>query len=200
MKITNITQLRDIYGEAKGRAKSKVLPALEKHGINFINQSPFMILSSVSADGKMDASPRGGQQGFVKVLDKQTILVPDAKGNNRVDSLGNIVETGKVGCLFMVPGIDETLRLNGTCHITTDAEMLAHFAADTKAPITVLVIEIEEVFLHCAKAFMRSKLWDASAQVNPDDFPTMGRMLKDQLGVGELESREDMRKRYAPDL
>lgn len=201
MKIQNETQLRELYGYPKGRAKDKVLMHLEQHAINFINTSPFLVLSTSSNKGKMDASPRGGNSGFVKVLNKTTLVLPDAKGNNRVDSICNIVETGQIGMLFLIPGVDETLRINGTACLSTDLKYLDLFTEEQNTPKACVVIKVEESFLHCAKAFMRSKLWDASAKIERDLFPTMGQMLKDQLGSTENpESREEMIKRYNKDL
>jgi hypothetical protein len=201
MKISSETQLRALYGAPHPRAAMKVLSELDKHAVNFLSKSPFLVLCTTNARGQMDASPKGGEPGFVKVLSAQEICIPDFKGNNRIDGLINLTEVDRIGLLFFIPGIDETLRINGSAEITTDAEMIAMMTVDGKAPITCIVVKVEEVFLHCAKAFMRSKLWDASAQIDPDSFPTMGQMLKDQLkDVEEAESREAMRQRYAKDL
>ncbi|MGB5418860.1 pyridoxamine 5'-phosphate oxidase family protein [Algibacter sp.] len=201
MKIENDAQLRELYGYPKGRAKEKVLSHLEKHGIHFIKNSPFFVMSTSSNEGKADASPRGGVPGFVKVIDDKTLIIPDSKGNNRVDSIGNIVETGRIGLLFLIPGIDETLRINGSAYLSTDIKHLDLFSEGQNPPKACLVVSVEEAFLHCAKAFMRSKLWDASAQIESQSFPTMGKMLKDQLGSKEdPESRDDMIKRYKKDL
>ena len=200
MIIKNESELRKIYGFPKGRAEKKVLQTLEKHSINFIKKSPFVVLSTSNRFGQMDASPRGGEPGFIKIVGNK-LLLPDFKGNNRIDSLINISETNNVGLLFMIPGIDETLRINGTAKISTDVHLLQQFNTKLKSPITCLIISIEEVFLHCAKAFMRSQLWDRSTQIKPDDFPTMGKMLKDQLHSNEIpESRKDMIKRYKENL
>lgn len=200
MILKNESQLREIYGIPKGRAQKKVLTSIEKHGVNFISKSPFMVLSSSSKSGKMDASPRGGKPGFVKVLNNQ-LLIPDSKGNNRIDSLVNISETNSVGLLFMIPGIDETLRVNGKAIITTSNETLSRFSDDKSQPISCIIVTIDEIFLHCAKAFMRSNLWDISSQINSNDFPTMGQMMNDQLNVkGIPETREDMKKRYLENL
>ena len=199
--ITTEQQLRELYGYPKGRAKDKLLRSLEKHTIHFIAHSPFVLISTASAEGSLDCSPRGGAPGFVKILDQQTLLIPDAKGNNRLDSLVNIVETGQVGCLFLIPGVDETLRLNGRAQLTTAPEHLALYNEQRNLPKTCIKIEVQEVFLHCAKAFMRSRLWDAKAQVERSTFPSMGQMLNDQLGdTGPTETREAMVKRYEPDL
>lgn len=201
MKITNQEQLRELYGYPKGRAKDKVLTKLEKHAINFIETSPFLVMSSSSEAGKQDASPRGGSPGFVKILDENTLIIPDAKGNNRVDSISNIIETGRIGLLFLIPGINETLRINGSAGLSTDPAYLKFFSEEQNPPIACIHVTVEESFLHCAKAFMRSKLWDASVQIDKDTFPTIGRMLNDQLGTNkEPETREDMEKRYTKDL
>ena len=201
MKITNISELRELYGFPSGRAKDKVLIELEPHAVHFINNSPFVVVSTIDEKGNMDASPRGGESGFAKILNNSTLLIPDFKGNNRVDSLSNIVETGRIGLLFLIPGIDETLRVNGSASITTSEEILNTFTSDSKAPISCIEVSIEEVFLHCAKAFMRSELWNSKKHLNPKDFPSMGQMLKDQLkSTTEAESREAMIERYSKDL
>ncbi|WP_242204270.1 pyridoxamine 5'-phosphate oxidase family protein [Aestuariivivens insulae] len=201
MKVTNTEQLRALYGFPAGRAKDKVLNKLEKHSINFIEHAPFLVLSSVNNQGQLDASPRGGEPGFVKVIGDNKIVIPDAKGNNRIDSLINIVETGKIGLLFLIPGVDETLRINGNAYISSDQKDLQLFASEKHLPKSCIVVTVKEVFLHCAKAFMRSKLWDSSAQIDRNTFPTMGEMLKDQLKIDGLpETREEMVKRYQKDL
>jgi len=201
MIIKNEEQLRELYGYASGRAKDKVLTHLEKHAINFIETSPFLTMSTSSSQGKMDSSPRGGASGFVKVVDKTTLVIPDAKGNNRVDSICNIIETGTIGLLFLIPGVDETLRINGSAYLSTDKAYLELFTEEHNPPKACIVVSVEEVFLHCAKAFMRSKLWDALAQIDRDSFPTMGQMLKEQLGSQDApESRDAMVKRYKKDL
>jgi len=201
MYIESEEQLRNIYGHAKGRAKDKQLNALEKHSINFIEHSPFLTISTHSKAGSVDCSPRGGAPGFVKILNKNTILLPEAKGNNRLDSLCNIVETGKIGCLFLIPGVDETLRLNGTARISTSVDYLALFSNERNPPKACIELTVTEVFLHCAKAFMRARLWSESAQIERSGFPTMGAMINDQLCIsGVAEKYEDMVERYQKDL
>jgi len=201
MTITNEEQLRELYGWPRGRAGKKVLPQLEKHSKNFILHSPFFVMSTYDKQGRTDASPRGGQAGFVKFLDDNTLLIPDSKGNNRVDSLVNLVETGNIGCLFFIPGIDETLRINGTAIITNKAEYIALFPEEKNPPKTCIKVTITEVFLHCAKALMRSELWKTTYRVERPGFPTMGVMLNEQLGTNNpFESQEDMIKRYQKDL
>ncbi|MFT4698089.1 MAG: PPOX class probable FMN-dependent enzyme [Flavobacteriaceae bacterium] len=201
MIVSNLDELREIYGKPSGRAKDKVLKSLEKHSIHFIENAPFLTLSTMNQTGEMDCSPRGGNPGFVKVLNETCIVIPDAKGNNRVDSLSNIVETGNIGLLFIIPGLDETLRVNGHAYISTNEEHINLFSSEEKTIKACIVITIEEVFLHCAKAFMRSKLWKLEAQIKRSYFPSMGQMLKDQIGsTEEPEDTEAMIKRYQKDL
>lgn len=201
MKITTEDQLRELYGFPSGRASIKCLSSLDVHAKNFISKSPFLMMATVSTSGKMDNSPRGGKPGFVKILDDNHILIPDAKGNNRLDSLVNIVENGRIGLLFILPGIDETLRINGIAEVKTDFNLLEMFSNEQNLPKTCLVVQVEEMFLHCAKALMRSKLWSLETQIKRQDFPSMGRMLKDQLqGDEEVESHDDMVIRYQKDL
>lgn len=201
MKIEKPEQLRDLYDQPKGRTLKKELSELDKHCIHFLSLSPFMTISSVSKNGEMDTSPRGGKPGFAKVINKNQLLIADAKGNNRLDTLTNIVETGIVGSIFLIPGIDETLRINGRAAVRTDSELLALFKDEKNPPKTCISIQIETVFLHCAKALMRSHLWANNFRVDPNNFPTMGQMIKDQIqGEETPETREAMIQRYQSDL
>lgn len=200
MAIT-LEQLRAHYPPAQGRALSKQLDRLDPHCIAFIGLSPFAVLATGGAGGQLDASPRGGAPGFVQVPDPQTLLLPDAKGNNRLDSFSNIAETGRAGLLFMIPGIDETLRVNGEASLSDDPALLAHFAGERNPPRMVMRLRVAEAYLHCAKALMRSRLWDSAAQVERSILPTMGQMIQDQTGgSGPQETQEQMLARYAPDL
>jgi PPOX class probable FMN-dependent enzyme len=200
-KIERINQLRALYPSPKERAVQKQLSGLDKHSTLFINTSPFAVISTFDNKGNMDTSPRGGEKGFIRILDEKTLLIPDAKGNNRLDSLENIVDTGRIGMLFLVPGIDETLRLNGRACLSTDHNLLEKCDNQRIPPKVVIVVTIEEVFLHCAKALMRSQLWSVASIVAPDMFPTMGQMLKDQIGDHSVpESRAAMQERYKKDL
>lgn len=201
MNVDTIEQLRALYGYPSGRAKIKSLSQLEQHSKNFISKSPFVVISTVDKNYKLDASPRGGATGFIKVIDDKTIIIPDAKGNNRLDSLSNIIATKQIGLLFMIPGVDETLRLNGKAHLSTDDVYLNLFVEERKRPTSCIVVNIEELFLHCAKAFMRSKIWDVSAQIDRKELPTLGKMLNDQLHIdAPTESQEEMVARYQKDL
>ena len=199
--IESEEQLRQIYGYPKGRAKDKQLSALERHSINFIEHSPFVAISTHAISGSVDCSPRGGEPGFVKILSANCIIIPDGKGNNRLDSLVNIIETGDIGCLFFIPGVDETLRVNGVARISTSAEHLSNFCGERNSPKACIELTINEVFLHCAKALMRSDLWASKSKIDRSEFPTMGAMINDQLSINDRpESQEDMVARYERDL
>jgi PPOX class probable FMN-dependent enzyme len=201
MKLNTEKELRELYGFAKGRAVLKELDAFEQHTIRYVELSPFVVISSVGRNGDLDSSPRGGAPGFAKVLDKKTLLLPDSKGNNRLDSLVNIIETAKLGCLFMIPGVNETLRVNGHASITTRDDYLALFTAEKNPPKAVIEVTVTSVYLHCAKAFMRSKLWSADAVIDRTKLPTMSQMINDQTeGESVIESQQKMEQRYQKDL
>ena len=193
--------LRALYPPAKERSLRKQIGHLDRHCRRFVELSPFVVLASGSTQGHFDASPRGGEPGFVKAPDSATLLIPDAPGNNRLDTLENIVGTGRIGLLFMNPGMDETLRVNGKARLSDDAGMLAPFANEKRTPSLVIEVKVEDVYLHCAKALMRSKLWSADSKVERSVLPTMGQMLNDQTGIQTPpETQEQMAERYKPDL
>lgn len=197
--IDDLPTLRALYPEPGERARRKQLDALDAHCIRFIALSPFVVLAT--GHESLDASPRGGAPGFVRVVDAHTLLIPDAPGNHRLDSLSNIVVHGRIGLLFMIPGVDETLRVNGGALLTRDADRLQHFAQDARSPRLVIEVRVEQVYLHCAKALMRSKLWHDGARVERSVLPTMGRMINDQTGIqSPAETEAQMRARYAADL
>jgi PPOX class probable FMN-dependent enzyme len=203
--ITNLEALRELYGPARERALKKEIPALDTHATRFVGLSPFVVLASSDAGGHMDASPRGGEPGFVKMPDAHTLLLPDAPGNSRLDTLENIIATGRLGLLFMVPGFDETLRVNGRAVLSTDPADLALCADARRTPALVIRLTVESVYLHCAKAFMRSGLWDASRHTDRAKLPSMAEMLRDQIRVlkgeeVEAESQAQMLERYRQTL
>ena len=201
MTIDSIDRLRALYPAPKERAVKKQLSALDVHCRRFIELSPFVVLASGSAAGSMDASPRGGAPGFVKTPGERTLLIPDAPGNNRLDTLENIIGTGKLGLFFMIPGIDETLRVNGTARLSSSEEHLKFFSGEKRIPKLIIEVAVAEAYLHCAKALMRSSLWKSSSQVDRSLLPTMGQMINSQTGIETpAESQEDMRARYAVDL
>jgi PPOX class probable FMN-dependent enzyme len=162
-------------------AARKVLDRLDVHCRHFIELSPFLVLGTSDAEGRQDVSPRGDPPGFVRILDDRHLLLPDRPGNNRLDSLGNIAARPDVALLFFVPGVDETLRVNGKAEISTDTVLLAPCAVDGRPPRSGLLITVEEAFLHCGKALIRSHLWDPERKVARKSFPSLGRMIADQI-------------------
>ena len=201
MEIDSVEQLRSHYRPAQGRALDKQLDHLDPHCIHFIGLSPFVVLATGAATGQLDASPRGGAPGFVRVLDRHTLLLPDARGNNRLDSFSNIAASGRAGLLFLIPGVDETLRVNGDARLSADPALLVHFAGERNPPQLVMRLHVREAYLHCAKALMRSRLWDSAARVERSVLPSMGQMINDQTGSAAApESQTQMLARYAPDL
>src|SRR6266436_164884 len=153
--IDDVEQLRAAYGAPSERAVKKQLNRLDKHCRDFIARSPFVVIASADPSGRCDASPKGDAPGFVHVIDDATLLIPDRLGNNRVDTLGNLVERPGVGVIFFVPGINETLRVNGRARITTDPELLEPLAVSGKTPRSGILISAEEVYFHCGKALIR---------------------------------------------
>ena len=191
--IETVEELRSSYGEPSERAVKKALDRLDRHCRRFIALSPFVVLASAGADGRVDCSPRGDPAGFVAVLDDRTILLPDRRGNNRADSLTNVLENPYVGMLFLIPGVDETLRLNGRATLTTDPALLEPLAVNGRVPRSGLVVEVEEVFLQCTKALVRSRLWADETRVDRKAaLPSFGQMLADHIGEsdGEKVDRE----------
>ena len=180
--ITRLEDLRALYGPARERSVLKELPQLDAHATRFIGLSPLVVLASGGPGGNLDASPRGGDPGFVKVVDAGTLLIPDAPGNNRLDTLENIVQTGAIGLLFLLPGVDETLRVNGRAVLSTDPAERERCADARRVPALVIRVTVQASYLHCARALMRSALWDASRQVERSIMPSMGEMLRDQIG------------------
>jgi PPOX class probable FMN-dependent enzyme len=195
-QITSLEALRALYPPVHERAVKKQLDRLDRHCRSFIALSPFLAISSVGADGLADASPRGDQPGFVHVADERTLLIPDWPGNNRLDTLTNIIANPAIGLLFMVPGVDEVLRVNGTAELLDDEALRRLFTRSGKLPRLVIRVTVKEAYLHCAKALMRARLWDPAARIERSALPTMSEMLRDQTGDGPLEAQEEMVNRY----
>ena len=180
---------------------SKQLDYLDRHSLKFLKLSPFCILATFGKDGLADATPRGGKPGFIQNSDVKTLIIPDWPGNNRLDSLENIISNQGVGLLFLVPGIKENLRVNGSAEIITDSNLKARFWDKNRLPLSIIKVEIQEVFLHCSKAFIRSALWDPESIQPRSILPSMGEMLKDQTGdPGKIESQQEMELRYSKTL
>jgi PPOX class probable FMN-dependent enzyme len=190
LRRKQVDDLRALYPEPAGLAVAKQLDRVDAHAARFIARSPFMVMATADAAGNCDASPRGDAPGFVEVADAHTLLVPDRPGNNRVDSLANIASNPRVGLLFFVPGVLETLRVNGRAELTADPARLASLAAAGRVPRSALVVTVEEVFFHCGKALKRSALWDPARYAEPGEIPSLGRILADQVGGVDARDAE----------
>jgi uncharacterized protein len=182
--IDDAEQLRAAYGAPNERSLKKQLSRLDKHCRDFIARSPFLVIASADPAGHCDASPKGDAPGFVRVIDDATLLIPDRLGNNRVDTLGNLLARPGIGLIFFVPGINETLRVNGSARITTDPELLEPLAVNGKTPRSGILIAAEEVYFHCGKALIRSDLWNPEKMLKMSDFPSLGRIIAEQIGDG----------------
>jgi PPOX class probable FMN-dependent enzyme len=188
--IANAKDLKERYGEPSERAVGKELDHLDKHCRAFIAISPFMVIGTMGADGLGDVSPKGDAPGFVLVSDEKTLVIPDRPGNNRTDTLLNILDNPGVGMLFMVPGMNETLRVNGTARIVTDTAVLDSLLVNDRPPRSALVVDVKEAYLHCAKAFMRSKLWSDEHRIERNSFPSLGQIITEQMGGGDAEAAD----------
>ncbi len=173
--------LRAMIGTAEGGAVTKLRPGLDKHSRRFIALSPFLTIGTQGASGRADVSPRGDPAGFVTVIDDHTIAIPERPGNKRLDTLSNILENPNVGLLFLIPGFEDTLRINGKATLSRDPALLARMAVDNRPPKVAIVVAVEEAFLHCAKAFKRSRLWDPGSQVDRKVMPSLGRIILEQV-------------------
>jgi PPOX class probable FMN-dependent enzyme len=190
-EITSADALRTIYREPGASAVAKQHATLDDHDRAFIRHSPFVIVSTADARGRCDVSPKGGPPGFVSVLDASTLAVPDLSGNNRLDSLQNLLENGGVGLLFLIPGIDETLRVNGRARLSTDPAVLTACAVGDVVPKLAIAVEVEEAFIHCAKALRRGAVWQVEQWPDTSGMPSVATMLRDQaapsMTVDEVE-------------
>jgi hypothetical protein len=176
--IATIEQLEAIYGQPNEASTVKVADRITAQYRVLIDKSPFAALATSGPEG-LDCSPRGDMPGFVRVHDEKTLMMPDRRGNNRVDSLRNIVRDPRVALLFLIPGSGSTLRVNGRAQVSTDAELLASSKVDGKAPRTVIVVTVEEIYFQCARAIVRSDLWNPDKRVDPNSLPTPGQILAD---------------------
>lgn len=207
MTDTSLTEsaLRELYG-APGALPSKAIAGrLEAHARRFIELSPLVIVASAGADGHIDISPRGDAPGFVDVRDDSTLVIPDRRGNNKIDTLRNVAGQPKVGLMFVIPGIEEVLRLRGAGRITVDPDELARHAVDGKAPRSVLTVTVETVFPHCGKAFRRARLWDEAAKLDRkrDGVPSLAQIALAMAGIADVsvpEADERIEQDYRDNL
>jgi PPOX class probable FMN-dependent enzyme len=184
--ITTLEQIRELYPEPKQRTLDKEIDHLDDHCRRFIALSPFAVMCSASADGRCDASPKGGPPGFAVVLDDHRLLIGDATGNRRVDGLKNMLENPRVGIVFMIPGMGETLRINGRVELTRDPALLEGLETGGHPAKLALIVHAEEVYIHCAKALIRSRLWHPETW--PDELPSAAEILSDHIGIGDVEA------------
>lgn len=190
--IASVEELHALYGEASEASLVKEVDRITPDYRRFIEASPFVALATSGPEG-LDCSPRGDRAGFVRIADEKTLLMPDRRGNNRVDSLANIVRDPRVALLFLIPGSGTTLRVNGTAHLSTDPALLDSFAVEEKAPRSVIVMRVERVYFQCARAIVRSELWHPERHVDPKSLPTPGRILanlSDETVGGDAYDRE----------
>ncbi|WP_291867275.1 pyridoxamine 5'-phosphate oxidase family protein [Bradyrhizobium sp.] len=193
--------LKTIYPDPSPRVIAKARPAIDAHAQKFIAMSPFCVLATSGSDGSVDASPRGGNPGFVHVAGPNQLLMPDRSGNNRIDSFRNIVEgSGFVQLIFFVPGIDETLRVGGKGRLSADPELLASMVEFGKLPRAALSISVLEAYFHCGKALMRSKLWSQETRVERAALPSISQVIHDQTGLGEPETQAVVEARFKEQL
>ena len=179
--VTSEGELRELYGHPGERAVAKEQPIIDQHCRAFIAHAPFLVMGTAGADGRCDVSPKGDAPGFVQVLDEHHLVIPDRLGNNRLDGMRNIVENGHVGLIFFIPGREDTLRVNGRAKIVRDDALLDRLAVAGKRPVTALVVEVEQCFLHCARAFKRAGLWQPERWPDTSTVPSMQRMIWDLL-------------------
>jgi PPOX class probable FMN-dependent enzyme len=181
--LQSVGDLRGIYREPSRPVRDKAFAFIDKHARRFIELSPFFCIGSVGPDQLADVSPRGGEPGFVLVLDDTHIAFPDRPGNNRLDTLTNVMHSPAVGLLFFIPGVHEMLRFNGITAVTTRQDLMARFVHDGKEPRSVIIIEAREVYFHCSKALRRSDLWNPDKRVDRSALPTFGQIAKDQFNT-----------------
>ena len=200
--ITDPQALREHFGEPLHIAVAVEKPQLDKHHKRFIEHSPFICIASAGSDAQPAVSPKGDAAGFVKVLDDETLLIPDRPGNNKVEGFGNIVENPKVSLIFFIPGIMETLRVHGNAEIVRDAELLKHGKTGAKLPSTATLIKVTKAYMHCGKALIRSNLWDPDRHIAEGVIPPFGQVIKDQSGVPKTkeEVQEIVDQEYQDNL
>lgn len=199
--VTSVEQLEALYGAPNAASTVKEVDWITPHYRTYIEAAPFAVLSTVGPEG-LDASPRGDGPGFVRIADGRTLLLPDRRGNNRIDSLRNIVRDPRVALLFLIPGVGNTLRVNGRAQLSVDPNLLAGFAVEERAPRSVAIVTVEAIYFQCARALVRSALWDAARHVDPSSLPSAGEMLAGLSDgqVGGARYDEDWPKRAAASL
>lgn len=192
-RVADESALRSLFPATHAIATQKVQTVLDKHSRAFIARSPFLCLGTQDSYGNADVSPRGDPPGFVRILDESTIAIPDRPGNNRLDSLSNIIANPSVGLLFLIPGYDDTLRINGRARLVTDPAIIEPMRVNDRLPRLAIVVSIGEIFLHCAKAFRRSRLWDPDSFQDRGEMPSLSQIILDQT-TGAPDNPVDMQR------
>ncbi|WP_410636608.1 MSMEG_1061 family FMN-dependent PPOX-type flavoprotein [Amycolatopsis sp. cmx-4-83] len=196
----SMAEVRSRLGEPDAMIEAKIADRVDRHARRFIAHSPFLTLATADAAGRADCSPRGDYPGFVKVLDERTLALPDRTGNKIADSFRNIAENDGVGLLFFVPGMRETLRVNGSAYVTDDPDVLARMRTEAKEPMLAIVVRVEQVYFHCGRALIRSRLWDPASQALAAELPSVGEIAAEQMNADpelfEQMLEEGYRKLY----
>jgi PPOX class probable FMN-dependent enzyme len=199
-RITDLAGLRELYRQPSEIAANKVFDTIDEASAAFVDRCPFLVLATTDPAGGPDASPRGGPPGFIHRLDDRHVAIPDLNGNNRLDSLENIVANPRVGLLLVMPGKDETLRINGPATLTNDAQVLDGFTTELRRPKLAIVVEVAELYGHCAKAFRRGKVWDTAAWDELDAAPDLADIVAEQFDMNLDASRARLEESYDHDL
>ncbi|UII56173.1 pyridoxamine 5'-phosphate oxidase family protein [Cytobacillus spongiae] len=201
--VTSEEQLRELLGQPSENVSNKTISIIDTHVKEFISLSPFLTISTADRQGNCDCSPRGDSPGFVHVLDEKHLIIPERPGNKRADSLRNIVQNPKVGLLFMIPSLEETLRINGEACISTDENLLTPMAVQDRIPLLGIIVKVEECFLHCAKALKRSQLWKGDTWPVKESLPYSPKILADHIklpGVDEESIKQSLHESYTKRL
>lgn len=188
--IKTIEELREVMGEPSKLAKNKVIRHLDPHCLEFIAKSPICFLSTADEQGFCDVSPRGDQPGFARVLNEKYLLIPERPGNKRVDSMRNILTNPRIGLIFLIPGLEETLRVNGKATLVRDEELLQQMMVRGQAPKLAIAVEVEECFIHCAKALKRSQLWQSETWLVSEERPSASKMLHAHANLQDTSLEE----------
>ena len=188
--VTSERELRELYGHPGERAVAKEQPVIDEHCREFITHAPFLVMGTAGADGRCDVSPKGDAPGFVLVVDERTLLIPDRPGNKRFDGMRNLLENPGIGLIFLVPGSEETLRINGRARIVRDPEWLARLAAQGKTPQLAIAVDVEESFLHCAKCVKRSGLWEPARWPAREGLASPAQMFRDHAKLNSITVEE----------
>lgn len=191
-RITSLEELRAINGSPSGLAARKVMRRIDRHARDFIARSPLLCLSSADATGRADVTPRGDQPGFVQVLDDETVAIPERPGNQRMDTMVNILANPNVGVLFFVPGFEDMLRINGKAWVTRVPAVLERAAINGKTPKLAIAVRVEELFFHCAKALKRSRVWDPSTHLDRKGMPSLAQIILEQTSGGETVGEAEL--------